>query len=375
MLDDAQFAQFLTMNSLVEPEQLDVLQMVAEEAEQPLYLTVIENQAVPEDVLVGLLSQVMNVNSVSLTDFDPEPDVLRKLPASLARDLGVLPVGVGTGEHADVLYVAMANPHDTDVLDRLRTMVSGRVEPLLAGPIDLLKAIERAYQHKSPTAELELDDLSARMLDVDTGGDDDAQAVEDDAILADDDGIEDVFDDFYEQPAGEVISALSLLDDIPRDRHEHDTSPNVLSMIDGLPEPQRRAETSADNSLFPSFDDDAPPKPPAPRGSALSGLFGSAGSHASESTPGKAPPTPVEEDEDDSVLAGVTGLGKPAPRISGSFQRVSRREPSLTPSAHEAPTVDTAGIGPLSRAAIQVLLRKGIVTEEELNEELLRQRR
>lgn len=374
MLDDAQFAQFLTMNELVEPDQLDVLQMVAEEAEQPLYLTVIENQAVPEEVLVGLLSQVMNVNSVSLNDFDADPAVLRRLPASLARDLGVLPVGTGSGEHADVLYVAMANPHDTDALARIRAMVSGRVEPLLAGPIDLLRAIERAYQQRTPTAEHDLDELSAQMLRDATASDDPETAEVDDASILEDTeaAIDDVFDDFYEQPAGEVISALSLLDDIPRDRHEHDTSPNVLSMIEGLPEPRRRAETSADNSLFPSFDDDAPPKPPAPRGTGLSGLFGSAGSHASESQPGARAD---ELSEEESGLRGVTGLGKPAPRISGSFQRVSKREPSLTPSAHDAPTVDTAGIGPLSRAAIQVLLRKGIITEEELNEELLRHRR
>jgi len=142
--DDAQLANLLVLNGMLDAERLRDLMTIAESAEAPLYVTIIQEGAVQEEDLVGLVSLAIGVPSVLLKDFEKDPVLSEMLPADLVHNLGALPVGMDADEHGnELLYVAMADPTNEEALRQITDGSPVRIVPVLAGPIDLLNAIER----------------------------------------------------------------------------------------------------------------------------------------------------------------------------------------------------------------------------------------
>jgi type IV pilus assembly protein PilB len=94
-----------------------------------------------EEQLTGFLSRQYGVPSVSLAHLDVDPDVLRLVPAGIARKHEVLPLKrVG-----DSLTVAMADPANVFAVDDIAFMTNLQVLPVVAPQAAIRAAIGRVY--------------------------------------------------------------------------------------------------------------------------------------------------------------------------------------------------------------------------------------
>jgi esterase/lipase superfamily enzyme/uncharacterized protein YjbI with pentapeptide repeats len=109
---------------------------------------------VEEGALTSWLAEQYRVPAVDVDRLSLSPDLLRLIPASLAKEKRVLPVK----RDRDSLTVATVDPFDVLFLDDLRHVTGHhRVTAVLAGEHALRRAIERAYQWAAssvPVADL-----------------------------------------------------------------------------------------------------------------------------------------------------------------------------------------------------------------------------
>lgn len=364
LTDDEQLANFLTLNGLLDPSQIEPLRAQADELHQTLYLTVMVSGLVNESQLVSMVSSTLDIPSVLLTDYVGEPDVLRMIPAELSRRKGVLPVGIDAVDGVPHLYVAMANPHDHETLDVLRQGVHMPIIPLLAGPSDVLDAIRRnvgTAEYGTGASEAISDDdydLGAEAL-IEEELIEGVEILDDSVlplaepsplVLGNDEGaLEDMFAAFSEETE-DVISALSMIDDIPKERHVAVTPPSSM----GIQSDEGAARGPRELRRRP----------------------------IAVAVPVAEPPP---EDRFDK-----TGLGVPTRGLSGSFRRVGRgtgAENEVVTAVRPAPLAAAGTSRPaepgewqkapapvLARALAQLLLDRGVFSEQELVEEVRRQK-
>ncbi len=399
LADNDQFANFVEMNGLLDSDAVSRLRIQAELEEKPLYVTVIEKGAISEQKLVTMMSTLLGVPSVALAEFQGEPEVLGRISVRTIRARGVLPVGIDDGSGTAVLFVAMANPSETELLLALEEEAQMSVAPLLAGPVDLLAAIERNLGTLSQLMSSPSVRLSGAVPPIS------------DAV--------DLLDDFEE---GGVRSALGLLDDIPRNRHEQVTSP---SGVIALNEMVGDDSGPVDSSLRPGLqlNRDAAPPPPIELGlstiadeMAEHSSFGSAPHAAVDSNdvsgfvrfpaPGDpAPSQPIPRTSRAPLpplgARGAKISAPAAPALADSVFPPFREQPQTgsqtgsglpggpgialggSGSIPAAPAVSSVGgaapgLGAedamLLRALVGILTRRGLVTQREIDEEIARLR-
>ena len=97
--------------------------------------------AVTEGQITETLSQQFGVPSIDLANFEIDPNVIKVVPADVARKYGVLPVNK-TGA---TLTIAMGDPTNVFAMDDIKFMTGYNVEPVVASEIALRKAIEKHY--------------------------------------------------------------------------------------------------------------------------------------------------------------------------------------------------------------------------------------
>jgi cellulose synthase/poly-beta-1,6-N-acetylglucosamine synthase-like glycosyltransferase len=148
-----QMAQMLTRSGLVTPEQLQRAMLEYARTGDPLGDILVSHDAISEDVLVAALSEMHQLQRVGLADFEPDPDVSRRLPEGLARTLQAVPVAESEGE----VYLAVARPLSAKDAAAVGSALRQPFRQLLANRSDLDQLNQRT--HRSHYA-----DVSTRLL-------------------------------------------------------------------------------------------------------------------------------------------------------------------------------------------------------------------
>jgi type IV pilus assembly protein PilB len=145
---------------------------------------------VKEDDLLSFLSAQYRVPSVKLSKIEINPNVIKLVPASKAKNNLVIPVQrVGPK-----LTLAMADPSNIVAIDEIKFMTSFNVEPVVASEAEIVEAIKKYYGGGGAiagmgkvgfdAAEYNLDDDSAAALDSAVALDDEMVNVDDfDALV------------------------------------------------------------------------------------------------------------------------------------------------------------------------------------------------
>ena len=159
MLDDNTLGGVLLSKGLLSADVLRQAQNMAASRGQSLYRTVIDTQAVGEEPLVQAVAESMNLRSVSLQQFQRDAQLVNLLPRDIVVSRKVMPVGIVEAGAQRELYLAMVDPLDIDTLNWVQQRTGLQVIPVLAGPNDLDRAVERCYNQSSggfspPTAAL-----------------------------------------------------------------------------------------------------------------------------------------------------------------------------------------------------------------------------
>lgn len=103
--------------------------------------TLVDLQFIDENVLAAFLAKQIDVPCISLLHIDVPKKVLRKMNRALATECKALPVRI----EDDKLEVAMVDPTDIDMLDRLEKAIGMTVSPLIAPESSIRTMIERFY--------------------------------------------------------------------------------------------------------------------------------------------------------------------------------------------------------------------------------------
>ena len=148
-----QMAQMLTRSGLVTGEQLQRAMVEYSRTGDPLGDILVSHEAIDEDVLVAALAEIHQMQRVGLSDFEPDPDLARRLPEPLARTLQVVPVAESEG----VVLLAVARPLPAPALREVETALGRPVRQLLANRTDLDQLLQRIHsEHYADVSTLHL---------------------------------------------------------------------------------------------------------------------------------------------------------------------------------------------------------------------------
>lgn len=104
--------------------------------------TLVELKFIDENVLAAFLSKQMDVPCISLLHIDIPKKVLRKINRTLAIDCHAIPVRYDDAGH---LEVAMIDPTDVDIIDKLEKATATTVSPLIAPESSITSMIDKFY--------------------------------------------------------------------------------------------------------------------------------------------------------------------------------------------------------------------------------------
>lgn len=120
-----------------------------------------------EQQIYDALAEVLDVNCVRVDDVSIKQEIIRLVPELLAVTRDILPFDIRN----KTLYLAMANPRDTDAIRIVEFITAKHVEALIAPPSQLQNTIRAYYNikpkngtHKPEPDDLELLGLSSEHL-------------------------------------------------------------------------------------------------------------------------------------------------------------------------------------------------------------------
>jgi type IV pilus assembly protein PilB len=132
----------LVREGLINQEQLQRALAEQKGNNDKLGSILVRHNAITEDQLVAFLSKQYGIPSITLSQLDIDADVLKLVPAQIAKKYEVLPIK-RTGNS---LTLAMADPTNVFAVDDVGFMTNLQVIPVVAAQGAIRKALDRLYE-------------------------------------------------------------------------------------------------------------------------------------------------------------------------------------------------------------------------------------
>ncbi len=133
--------EILIEKGLLTKEQLQQAEETEQETTQPLRDVLADLGLVDRQVLYETAAEELGIEFYDLAGKDTDIAVALLLPRDLAERYRAIPIGRGEG----TIRVAMADPDDVIAGDDLKRHLQTQIEPLLADPTEIERAIEKTY--------------------------------------------------------------------------------------------------------------------------------------------------------------------------------------------------------------------------------------
>src|SRR5437870_2238602 len=153
----------LVADGLLTAEQLKKALAEQKGSPEKLGSVLVRLNFVNEDQLIGFLSRQYGVPSITLAQLDIDPDVLKLVPAPIARKYEVIPVR----KMGNSLALAMADPTNVFALDDISFMTNLQVLPLVASQTAIKESMDRNYESKTEAITTVLVDIQTERAKVD----------------------------------------------------------------------------------------------------------------------------------------------------------------------------------------------------------------
>ncbi|HTY78820.1 MAG TPA: type IV-A pilus assembly ATPase PilB [Candidatus Bathyarchaeia archaeon] len=140
----------LVREGLIDNEQLARALQEQKGSNDKLGGILVKLNFVTEEKLIAFLSRQYGIQSITLSQLDVDPEVLKLVPEQIARKYEVLPIK-RTGNQ---LTLAMADPTNVFALDDVGFMTNLQVVPVVASQAALRAAIDRSYDSKGGIADI-----------------------------------------------------------------------------------------------------------------------------------------------------------------------------------------------------------------------------
>src|SRR5687767_10114936 len=111
-----------------------------------LGLNLVKLGFVKDSDITSLLSKQYGVPSISLTEFEIDPTVIKLVPSETAKKYQIVPLA----RAGATLTIAMTDPTNVFAMDDIRFMTGYNVEPVVASEVAVLEALEKYYAKTPP---------------------------------------------------------------------------------------------------------------------------------------------------------------------------------------------------------------------------------
>ena len=128
---------------VVSPEQLQQALGQQERWGGKLGTILVRMGALSEDLLVKALSRQLNIPRADLSQINIPPPLRSRLTKEVCEEYNVIPLRYDAEKRAVLL--AVSDPFNVVVLDDLSRRINLRIEPLLAGEVQIADAIKQHY--------------------------------------------------------------------------------------------------------------------------------------------------------------------------------------------------------------------------------------
>lgn len=133
--------EMLVAANLIDEVQMQIALAEQKQTGKRFGSTLVELKFIDENVLAAFLSKQIDIPCISLLHVDIPKKVLRKLSRAHVLAYKAVPVRVD----GDRLEVAMVDPTDVEVLDKVEKAAGMTVTPLIAPESSIATMIERCY--------------------------------------------------------------------------------------------------------------------------------------------------------------------------------------------------------------------------------------
>lgn len=137
--------EMLIAANLIDEVQMQIALAEQAQSGKRFGSTLVDLKFIDENVLAAFLSKQIDVPCISLLHVDIPKKILRKLPRAVAVECKAIPVRMD-GNH---LEVAMVDPTDMDVLDKLEKAAGMTVSPLIAPESSIATMLPRVYPEEN----------------------------------------------------------------------------------------------------------------------------------------------------------------------------------------------------------------------------------
>jgi type IV pilus assembly protein PilB len=152
----------LVEQSLLTPEQAEGIQVEFSESGKAVRNIVIDQGLVTEDRLLEVMATYMSTRVINLPAMDIPPDTIHRVPASVARMYGVVPVSMS----ANGIELAISNIIDPQVMDELMFVLTCDVTFVFAREEDVRAYINQFYGDDSAAVADMLSALESEIEEV-----------------------------------------------------------------------------------------------------------------------------------------------------------------------------------------------------------------
>ncbi|MCU0651274.1 MAG: type II secretion system protein GspE, partial [Candidatus Omnitrophica bacterium] len=134
-------SDILIKNNLLTPEQLNQALEVQKAKGGKLSEIIVKLQFVSENSLISALSEGLNFPPIDLKRFKIDPEVLKIIPASIARHYQIIPVS----RIGNAITLAMADPLNVFAIDHVESLTGYRINPIISSAQDITQTIDAVY--------------------------------------------------------------------------------------------------------------------------------------------------------------------------------------------------------------------------------------
>ncbi len=152
----------LVTEGLLAPEDLRRALSEQKVSSEKLGSILVRLNLLTEEQLIGFLSRQYGIPSITLSQLDIDPDVLRLVPSQLAKRYEVIPIK-RTG---NALTLAMSDPTNVFALDDVAFLTNLQVLPVVASQGAIRKAIDRTYDSQATAITDVLEELDQELTTV-----------------------------------------------------------------------------------------------------------------------------------------------------------------------------------------------------------------
>jgi type IV pilus assembly protein PilB len=158
----------LVTEGLITPEDLRRALNEQKGTSEKLGSLLVRMNLLTEEQLIAFLSRQYGIPSITLSQLDIDPEVLRLVPSQLAKRYEVIPIK-RTG---NALTLAMSDPTNVFALDDVAFLTNLQVLPVVASQGAIRKAIDRTYDSQATAITNVLEELDQELTTVQLIGED-----------------------------------------------------------------------------------------------------------------------------------------------------------------------------------------------------------